>query len=69
MTDFQTRKERHEEAIRAFLNTNEDATELRLRLYGREIASLSKKFPEAAILKGSLYDVERKIYNCIINRK
>lgn len=60
-----TRSEQHCEEIERFLNSNAEV--LPKKLYGREITSLQRKYPEIIITKGEKY--RGSLYNCFITKK
>lgn len=60
-----TRSEQNSEDIERFLASN--AETLKLRLYGREISTLQKKYPEVIIRKGEKY--KGSLYNCFVSKR
>lgn len=65
MGERTTRMESHYEAIENFLKS--DKEQINRILYGREIRTLGRVFPEVKIERVSSYS--EKLYNCIISKK
>lgn len=65
MTDYQSRSEQQDEAIKRFLNS--DAEVLPLRLYKREVKANQKRNPSIVIKIDSKYN--ESLYNCLIYKQ